>query len=343
MVGCSRRGTLVATGLSVSVMLGACADVLGLGSLHDARDGGSDVSTGIDSGSDATTTTDAANDGTTASDASDGSATGDANEASEATDATDASDASDAGQAPDVTDATSAVDASDASTDANEAAAIAACQAGCSANCMSCLVPGQLATCVVIPSGVDDSIHHCGILAVCDDSGTCVASAGKGHFGDACTVDSDCFGGACGAGTCLLANGLPCADDGACKSKRCVGNVCVACSTGPDCASGYCNAGSCLAPGGFLCGDAGDCASGSCYPLSYVCGDRVGCTVAGCITHYCSGGFCQTCSNSSQCPLQTACTGGSCLAPPGAFCRKGAECASGACGPAPFLGTATCQ
>ncbi len=327
----SRWGTLVATSLGASVLLAACADVLGLGSLRDVLDGGSDASTGTDTGSDGTTTTDAANDGATASD---GSNVSDGSDAGVARDA--ASDAS---------DASNATDARDAGTDANEADAIAACQKSCTV-CKSCLVPGKIAVCANIPSGVDDTLNHCSNNAVCDGTGSCGTAAGKGHFGDPCTVDSDCFGGACGAGTCKLASGQPCADDPACKSNRCVANVCATCITGPECASGICNAAAGTAasrPAGSLCADAGEVRVR--YVLPDVEGLRRPGDVHGRGLHHALLQQRGLWNVLEQQPVPAAGP----HAPAAvvsrrqeAFCRQSTDCASGTCEPAPFVGTATC-
>ena len=93
-----------------------------------------------------------------------------------------------------------------------------ACAASCTASCESCAIPGQVGSCAKLPPGVDDSGNFCFMQAVCGDAGACVAAQSKGHFGDACTQDSDCFNGSCGAGFCKLRNGDACAEDDACKS-----------------------------------------------------------------------------------------------------------------------------
>jgi len=219
------------------------------------------------------------------------------------------------------------------------------CAASCTATCMSCALPGLLGTCASLPQGVDDSVNHCEDNAVCDGNGACEGSSGKGHFGDACVQDSDCFNGTCAASVCKLPNGDACAEDAACGSGRCVASVCAACGGDADCASGQCNADTCLLLGGFLCAADTDCASSSCTFNQKTCVQAGGeaCTTAGCLTHFCSGGLCQTCSRSSDCPLGTPCTGGECLAPPGAYCRVNTDCASGMCGPAALLGMAKCQ
>ena len=138
-----------------------------------------------------------------------------------------------------------------------------ACAASCTASCASCVIPGQVGTCAKLPPGVDDASNFCLGQAVCDSDGACVAAQNKGHFGDPCTQDPDCFNGACGAGFCRLRNGDACAEDAACKSGRCLAKVCAACGDGADCASGKCNAGVCLFPGGYPCGVGTDCAGQS--------------------------------------------------------------------------------
>jgi hypothetical protein len=222
-----------------------------------------------------------------------------------------------------------------------------ACAATCAGSCESCSVPGQLGTCAKFPAGVDDPANFCFINAICDGTGACFAAQNKGHFGDACTQDSDCFNGHCGAGLCKLGNGDACAEDAACKSGRCNANVCAACSTDPDCASGKCSAGACLFLGGYPCATASDCASQSCSSTSKTCiqtGSEP-CTAQSCFTHSCTvGGLCATCSSSMDCPLGTACSvGGTCRAPAGAYCTKNDSCASAVCAPAPFLGLRKCQ
>ena len=216
------------------------------------------------------------------------------------------------------------------------------CASTCTGSCQSCAIPGQVGSCAKLPSGVDDPANFCFMMAVCDDTGACIGAQNKGHFGDACTENGGCFNETCSAGFCKLRNGDACAEDDACKSARCAGNVCAACIGDGDCAGGKCNAGACLLPGGYPCALAGDCASGQCFGKLCTGGDP--CTVVGCPTHFCHNGTtCQTCSSSSDCPLGSACTGGSCLLPPGAFCNKNASCASGTCAAAALLSMRKCE
>jgi hypothetical protein len=219
-----------------------------------------------------------------------------------------------------------------------------ACAASCAASCESCSVPGHLGSCAKLPPGVDDPANFCFMQAVCDVDGACVAAQNKGHFGDACSQDSDCFSNSCGAGLCKLRNGDACAEDDACKSARCSADACAACVGDADCASGKCNAGTCLLPGGHLCAAAADCASQQCFN-SKTCAPTgsEACSTQACITHFCKNALCQTCSGSSDCPNGSACTGGSCLAPPGAYCTKNETCASGTCAPAALLSMRKCQ
>ena len=221
-----------------------------------------------------------------------------------------------------------------------------ACAASCTASCESCAIPGQVGTCAKLPPGVDDPdpTNPCFMQAICGNAGACVAAQGKGHFGDACTQDSDCFNGSCGAGFCKLPNGDACAEDDACKSGRCSANVCAACAADPDCSSGKCNSGICLLPGGYPCAATTDCASQQCFNTK-MCAPTgsEACTAQACITHFCKNALCQTCSSSSDCPNGTACTGGSCLAPTGAYCTKNETCASGTCAPAALLSMRKCQ
>lgn len=218
------------------------------------------------------------------------------------------------------------------------------CAATCSGFCKSCTVPGQTGTCASFPQGVADTVNHCESAAVCDVGAVCTATGGKAHFGDPCGQDTDCFNGTCAAGYCKLKSGDACAEDAACKSGRCFANVCAACGVDGDCASGRCNAGLCLLLGGFQCAASGDCASGLCTAKkTCVQGGSEPCTTAGCLTHFCTGGNCATCSSSADCPLGTACTGGSCLAPPGAYCNASGDCASGVCASTAFLSMRKCQ
>ncbi|HEY1533741.1 MAG TPA: hypothetical protein VGF76_06970 [Polyangiaceae bacterium] len=219
-----------------------------------------------------------------------------------------------------------------------------ACAASCTGSCESCAVPGQVGTCAKLPPGVDDPANFCFMQAVCDVNGACVAAQNKGHFGDACTQDTNCFSGSCGAGTCRLRNGDACAEDASCKSGRCAGNVCAACGADPDCSSGKCNMGTCLSPGGYPCAVAADCASQQCFN-SKTCAPTgsEACSAQACITHFCKNALCQTCSSSSDCPSGSACTGGSCLAPAGAYCTQNESCASMKCGPAALLSLRKCQ
>jgi hypothetical protein len=218
------------------------------------------------------------------------------------------------------------------------------CAATCTALCKSCLIPGEVGTCTSLPAGVDDTMHMCSIQAVCDATASCVASAGKGHFGDACTQNSDCFNGTCAAGLCKLKIGDACAEDAACMSGRCAAHVCAACASSDGCATGVCNAGSCGLPGGASCAVAGDCAGGSCsFNKFCVQQGSLACSPQTCITHACISGNCATCSTANDCPMGTACTGGSCLAPAGAYCTSGATCASGTCLPAALLSLRKCQ
>ena len=52
-----------------------------------------------------------------------------------------------------------------------------------------------------------------------------------------------------------------------------------------------------------------------------------------------------TCTTAAECPLNTACTGGTCLAPVGAFCTLAGKalCATGMCPPAAFFDFRRCQ
>ena len=210
---------------------------------------------------------------------------------------------------------------------------------GAADTCKSCAIPGQQGTCSALPQGVDDAV--CLMQATCDVGAQCVSATGKAHFGDPCTQGSDCFNGACRAGSCKLQNGDACAEDAACVSGRCSGNTCASCAAGAECASGTCNAGACSLPGGFLCTNNADCATLQC--VNGACNGSGACAPATCVTHFCKNMACQTCSTSADCPLNTPCTGGTCLAPPGAYCSQNARCASGVCLPAIFLGVRRCQ
>ena len=218
----------------------------------------------------------------------------------------------------------------------------APCSATCTGSCQSCAVPGKTGACTAVPASVDDAKNFCFMMAVCDATGTCTSAQSKAHFGEACTQDADCYNGSCGAGLCRLKVGDPCGEDAACKSGRCAAHVCAACALGPDCASGMCNAGACLLPPGYVCAGNADCVTGQC--VGKVCASSGAlCTTDGCPTHFCKNNLCQTCSSASDCPLNTACTGGSCLSPPGAFCTKAVSCASGNCAAGDLLTMPKCK
>jgi hypothetical protein len=212
--------------------------------------------------------------------------------------------------------------------------------------CTSCAIPGHEGTCTDLPRGVDDRVNHCEINAVCDTSHACVGANGKGHFGDPCSTAADCFDGVCRAGVCKLAPGAACTVDVACGSHLCRDNLCVTCGPDTDCPSNQCNGGVCALLGGAYCAAGTDCRSVGCTTSGYCIqsGSEV-CTRASCLTHYCTTGtsYCATCSAASDCSLGTACTGGSCLSPAGAYCRTSPECASGTCGPAALLDFKKCR
>ncbi len=216
-----------------------------------------------------------------------------------------------------------------------------ACSTPCTLSCQSCTLPGKVGTCTPYPTGVDDTKNFCFMQATCD-SGACGTALNKAHFGDACSQDTDCYNGACGAGTCKLKNGDPCAEAAACKSGRCAAKTCAPCATSADCESGVCNAGACLLPPGYLCAAGTDCATGNC--IGKECQANTGaCVPSGCPTHFCKNNLCQTCSSSSDCPLNTVCNGGGCLLPAGAYCSTAASCASGACAAADLLSMPKCK
>jgi hypothetical protein len=219
--------------------------------------------------------------------------------------------------------------------------------------CTSCDILGALGTCTPLPKSVEDLVNHCEINTACDGAdGGCVLAMNIGHFGDACTADTGCFNGICQGGFCKLANGDFCADDIACGSNHCSGYHCVGCTTtstgGTDCADvdATCIKGVCTLPGGSPCAADSDCAGQSCLGGFCVESGSEACTAAGCITHFCNAGACETCASTppnDECPLGTACMGGNCLAPPGAFCTQSSQCASGTCGPAALLDFPKCQ
>ena len=213
--------------------------------------------------------------------------------------------------------------------------------------CSSCALPGKEGSCTALPAGTDQPMM-CESAAICSAGGACVLAstdAGvKGAFRAPCTQGSDCFNGVCQAGVCKLALGDACGSDAACGSGRCAGNVCAACATGTDCVSVHCNAGVCALGGGDPCTANADCAGQLCDTSHFCVEDgSQACTAADCIDHFCNAGSCESCSVASDCPLGSPCNGGSCLAPPGAFCNQSSECASGNCAPAALLDFKRCQ
>jgi hypothetical protein len=207
------------------------------------------------------------------------------------------------------------------------------------APCTSCAIPGKEGTCTDLPKGTEQPMM-CASAAICTAGGACTGVPDGGAdraFRESCTVASDCFNGVCEAGYCKLALGDPCGSDVACGSGLCAGNVCTACATGADCVSTHCNAGVCGLAGGAPCAANADCGSQFCDSLKYCIQSAEPCTPAGCIDHFCGGGVCESCSGPSDCPMNTACTGGACLAPAGAFCFNDSECASGVCPQQPPL------
>jgi hypothetical protein len=215
------------------------------------------------------------------------------------------------------------------------------------APCHSCAIPGSEGTCTDLPKGTEEPMT-CESAGICDVGGTCTGVPDGGAsraFRAACTAASDCFNGVCQAGFCRLALGDPCGSDVACGSGLCAGNVCAACTTDANCVSTHCNAGVCALAGGAPCAANVDCGSQFCDSLKFcIASGSETCTPANCIDHFCgSSSQCQSCSTASDCPLHTPCTGGQCLAPSGAFCNQGSECASGTCGPAALLDFARCQ
>ncbi len=219
------------------------------------------------------------------------------------------------------------------------------CDTACTDSCKSCVLPGEVGTCSTVPVGVDDPDTFCFIAATCDVGAMCVGATNKGHFGDACTQDSDCFNGNCRAGACKLQDGDACGEDVVCGSGHCAANVCATCAADTDCATGSCSSGACLLAGGSPCAAPADCANVSCSASGFCVGGSSPCDPATCTTHFCgaSGASCQTCAAAADCPLGTPCTGGTCLAPPGAYCNQGSMCASGICAPAAFLSFPKCQ
>jgi hypothetical protein len=207
-----------------------------------------------------------------------------------------------------------------------------------------------------LPAGVDDDVNHCEGAGTCA-VGACTTStldgAMLGHFGDPCTTDAGCFNSVCQAGLCKLALGDPCLYDVTCGSGLCANHVCAACATDTDCPLAHCNATDagatgnvCGLGGGDPCAAGTDCAGGLCDSSKFCApSGSQSCTPASCITHACPGGVCATCTSSADCPLNTACTGGNCLAPPGAYCTLAgaAECASGVCPPPAFLDFRRCM
>ena len=97
------------------------------------------------------------------------------------------------------------------------------CNSACDIDCISCNIHGNAGTCRLVPMGSDDDNPSCSGANACNGSGVCVNAGEKGHFGDFCTGDGDCFNGACHDTElkCRLGGGDPCTTGDQCESGTC--------------------------------------------------------------------------------------------------------------------------
>src|SRR5262249_32947054 len=140
------------------------------------------------------------------------------------------------------------------------------CADACSAECKTCALPGNLGTCVNIPSGQPDSTPSCQGVQVCNGSGQCTAVNGQ-----PCTMGTQCFSTQCADGFCC--NSACTTLCNACSQAKTgvMNGSCVPIPSGQDpdneCAgSASCNGsnGCTLLPQGGACMVNAECASGFC-------------------------------------------------------------------------------
>jgi hypothetical protein len=128
-----------------------------------------------------------------------------------------------------------------------------------------------------------------------------------------------------------------------CRTHLCSSHKCTPCTAGGQCASGTCMGGVCLLPAGAPCATDTDCIAGCGF--TKFCDPTTPCTLTTCPFHACPMQLCASCNGSGDCYMNTPCTNGQCLAPPGTFCSptSGVQCTSGTC-PAPdFLDFPKCK
>ncbi len=131
-------------------------------------------------------------------------------------------------------------------------------------------------------------------LLILLSAGTSTAHAGSTPDGGACTVATDCAGGACINNLCCTPTGTDCG--GTCPQKCGSGQTC---NTDGDCLPGH----ECYG----VCGCVDTCTN----PGSCANGDR--CDVnSDCASGFCSGGCCAPCSTSTECSTGEVCVSGVC-------------------------------
>jgi len=207
---------------------------------------------------------------------------------------------------------------------------------------MSCRVPGNVGTCMLVPEGLDPNDDceplngdTCGPTGTCDGAGRCADAAATtscalpgcqdGFLATAFQCD--------GEGQCLGVSPVACPDHLGCRdASQCA----TSCAMDDDCVGGWvCNTatGMCAEPGqdGSPCGENGDCASDHCV-------EQI-CCQASC------AGPCKKCDGAGDCTLldrqQTAecmdafwCVAGACVPQGqanGTPCTLDSQCQSGAC------------
>ena len=141
------------------------------------------------------------------------------------------------------------------------------CGSACAGACFACNL-GPTGVCMPVPKGMEDP-------GTCDDTNEACGASGDGcvdpmslkKFGEACTMNNECFSGHCRGAQCKLAIGAPCteATKDNCVSYRCVNNLCATCATVADCPGTTCTGLSyCSYPTGHPCNGDPQCSSVTC-------------------------------------------------------------------------------
>jgi len=216
------------------------------------------------------------------------------------------------------------------------------CNVACDATalCRSCNLPGKAGTCSVVINGMTDP-DTCTNGNACDGTtggGACKSVGTKKLLGEVCADNNSCFNTRCVAGNfCGLSKNDPCSDNYTCATKQCTNNVCTECMNDAQCASGVCETGTkaCKIPLGEPCTISGGipgCIAGTCKGKLCKLNDGDTCMKNTDCLGFCNAMMkCAPCAGNTDCGNGGMCNNGVCLAPAGAICSDGTQCASGMC------------